>query len=151
MGIINIVKTIKEIHKTAIIIIEIGSFCHIYDRDAYIISYLFNYQVKKMEDTNMCGFPNNSLNKVMAKLEEKKIDYLLLDRKNNYEIREKSSNGNLNQYETYYKKSNKYIKEKMKIDNLYQVLLDSIEKPEFKDIIKQIEEVLSEKGKISSN
>ncbi len=34
----------------------------------------------------------------MAKLEEKKIDYIFLDVKNNYDIEEKISNGNLNNY-----------------------------------------------------
>ena len=37
-------------------------------------------------------------NKIISKLEEKKINYLILDRRNNYEEDEKSNNKNLNTY-----------------------------------------------------
>ena len=48
MGIINMVKTIKQIHKNDIVFVKIGKFYHIYGKDSYIISYFFGYQLKKV-------------------------------------------------------------------------------------------------------
>ena len=77
MGIIRIVKTAKEVHKNDIILVKIGKFYQVYGKDAYIISYIFDYKLKKVEEVYMCGFPQDSYNKVIAKLEEKKINYMI--------------------------------------------------------------------------
>ena len=54
------------------------------------MSYLFNYKLKKFEGKYVtCGFPLDSISKIMAKLEEKKINYIILDRRNIYEEEEK--------------------------------------------------------------
>ena len=66
----------------------------------------------------MCGFPQDSYNKVIAKLEEKKINYMILDRRNNYEIDEICDNKNLNTYTTYFEKARKYINLKIRIENI---------------------------------
>lgn len=95
MGIIRIVKTAKEVHKNDIILVKIGKFYQVYGKDAYIISYIFDYKLKKVEEVYMCGFPQDSYNKVIAKLEEKKINYMILDRRNNYEIDEFCDNKNI--------------------------------------------------------
>ena len=50
MGIVNMVKTIKEIHPTDIILVEIGSFFYTYGKDSYILSFLFTYQLKKISN-----------------------------------------------------------------------------------------------------
>ena len=49
MGIVNMVQTIKEIHKLDIVFVKIGNFYHVYGKDSYIISYLFEYKLKKVE------------------------------------------------------------------------------------------------------
>ena len=38
MGIITVVKAVKEIHTDSVILIKIGKFYNIYGKDAYIIS-----------------------------------------------------------------------------------------------------------------
>ena len=86
MGIINVVQTIKEVHKYEVILVKIGKFYQVYGKDAYIISYLFGYKLKKVESVMMCGFPLSSIHKVIAKLEEKKVNYLIVDRRNDYEV-----------------------------------------------------------------
>ena len=50
MSILNIVKTVKEIHKEKIIFVKIGKFYQVYGKDAYIISYLFEYKLKKVAE-----------------------------------------------------------------------------------------------------
>ena len=151
MGIINMVQTIKEIHKLDIVFVKIGNFYHVYGKDSYIISYLFEYKLKKVENVSMCGFPMSSMNKIIAKLEENKINYLIVDRKNNYEVDETSDNGNLNNYAKYFEKAKKYVNYKARIDNIYDFLIEKIDEENFKNIIMQMEEIINEGRKISSN
>ena len=81
----------------------------------------------------------------MAKLEEKKIDYIFLDVKNNYDIEEKISNGNLNKYTKVLEKSYKKVKTKNKIENIMDILKSQIEEPNFIDKLNKIEEIINEK------
>lgn len=119
MSIINIVKNIKQVHPEHIILIKIGKFYYSYSKDAYIISYIFRYKLKNIEENiKVCAFPVFILNKIMAKLEENKINYIIIDRRNNYEVDEKSDNGNLNKYNLYLEKSKKYIKFSTQIDDI---------------------------------
>lgn len=45
MGIINIVKNVKLIHKDYVALVRVGKFYNCYGRDSYIISYLLNYRI----------------------------------------------------------------------------------------------------------
>ena len=52
----KMVATIKEIHAHDICIFKIGNFGHCYGRDACIMSYLFGYKLKSIENNNReCG------------------------------------------------------------------------------------------------
>ena len=74
----------KRIHPTTIMMFKIGSFYHVYGKDSYIMSALFNYMIKPVGNNITCGFGTNAINKVKAKKEKKKIDYMLIDPRNNY-------------------------------------------------------------------
>ena len=139
MSIINIVKNIKQVHPEHIILIKIGKFYYSYSKDAYIISYIFGYKLKNIEENiKVCAFPVFILNKIMAKLEENKINYIIIDRRNNYEVDEKSDNGNLNKYNLYLEKSKKYINQKNKIEEIYNYLISNIENDTNNELIKEI-------------
>lgn len=149
MSIINTVKSIKQVHPEYIVLIKIGKFYYSYSKDAYIISYIFNYKLKSIEENiKVCAFPGFILNKIMAKLEENKINYLVIDRRNNYEVDEKSDNSNLNKYNYYLEKSKKYIKQKNKIEEIYNYLISNIENDTNKELIKEIERQINERRKI---
>ena len=64
------VRNIKEIHPKTLLIFKVGAFCESYGKDSYIISYLFGYKLKKIENMTMCGFP---LNNKFCKLRLKKV------------------------------------------------------------------------------
>lgn len=64
----KMIETIELLNKNNICLIKFGNFYHAYGKDAYILSYLFNYKIDLLK--NECGFPLVSLNKVMAKLED---------------------------------------------------------------------------------
>lgn len=58
MAITTIMKEIKKIHPQEVVLVKIGQFYHVYGKDSYIISYLFNYKIQLIEENIcMCGFP----------------------------------------------------------------------------------------------
>jgi len=72
----------------SIVLRKIGGFYQTFDDDALIISYLFNYKIKNYR----CGFPINTLNRVINTLEEKKINYLIKDEEEKLKNFEKENN-----------------------------------------------------------
>ena len=57
------------------------------DKELITIKEL-KYKIKEIENMNVCDFPINSINRIVAKLETYKINYLILDKRNNYDIEE---------------------------------------------------------------
>ena len=119
MAVLTIIKTIKSIHPESIVLVKIGKFYNVYGRDSYIMSYLIGYKLKEIENISTCGFPVDSINKVMAKLENTKINYLLIDRRNNYDVDKISDNKNLNTYIKTYEKAKEYINAKNRVNKIY--------------------------------
>lgn len=149
MGILNIVENVKKIHKEYIVLVKIGTFYYCYGRDSYIISYLFNYKINILKNNiYSCAFSQNAIHKVTAKLENSKINYLILDRRNNYQLDEKFNNKNLNKYTEIYEKAKSEISGKMRIEKIYCYLLEN---KDDKVLINQIEKEIHERRKVSSN
>lgn len=148
MSILTMVQNLKQVHQKEVLLIKIGEFYHTYGKDAYIISYMFKYNIKGIAYNGTiiseCGFNKKSLNKVMAGLEDTKINYMLLDRRNNYDVDYKSTNRNLNCYDIIYSKAKKYILLLNRIENIYNNLMDNILSQETIKKIEKIEKVLSE-------
>lgn len=146
------IRSIKEIHKYDLCLFKVGAFYHAYGRDSYILAYLFNYRRKDSsieKGWKECGFPVSNVSKIMARLEEKKIDYILIDRRNNYDVDGKMDFGNLNRYQATYEKSNKYVNYKKRIEGINNFLLENLENKEFSSILNKVEDVIiSERRKI---
>ena len=146
MSIINVIKNIKQIHPEYVVITKIGKFYYNYGKDAYIISYIFDYKIKTIEENiKICAFSVSILNRNIAKLEENKLNYLIIDKRNNYEVDEKSDNGNLNKYNYFLQKSKKYINQKNRIEKIYNYLISNIED---KELIIDIERIINERRKV---
>lgn len=140
----NTIKVIKQIHPEDVVMLKVGTFYHAYGKDSYILSYLFNYQLKKVESNySTCGFPKSSINKVKATLEEKQINYVLVNRSENYEVEEKEEYKN-NKYMEYYNIAHKYVTRKNRINEIYDYLIENINNDRIKEKITRIEEVLYE-------
>lgn len=138
----KMMSTIKEVHTESVCMFKIGSFYHVFGRDADIISYLFDYKIKDINSNKDCGFPINSINKITAKLQELKISYLLIDRRNNFDVDEKEDYKDLNRYMEYYKKANKYINIKRRIQNINNYLLENIDVLIKTNKLNEIEEII---------
>ena len=94
------------------------------------------------------AFQKRHFGRVASTLEEKKINYLIIDPRNNYDVDEKSDNRNLNTYEQEYSKAYLVEKQKNKVNKIKERLELYIGKEEFKIIIKKMEDILDENGKV---
>ena len=144
MSVITIIKTIKVIHRDSIILVKVGKFYNVYGRDSYIMSYLFGYKMKEVDNIVTCGFPIEAINKVMSKLENKKINYLIVDRRNNYDVDEISDNKNLNMYDKTYERAKSYINSKNRVEKIYKYLMNNLNN---KNLISEVEKVLINEGR----
>jgi len=146
MSIVNMMKTIKEIHDKDIVLLKVGSFYIAYGKDAHIIAYLFGYKVKPVDSSNYasCGFPVGSINKIKTTLENRKINYVMIDKKDNYDVEEQSDNKTQNNYDEIYEKAHRYIRLKDRIVGINNYLLDNINQEKIKTVILKIEEIIDE-------
>lgn len=69
----------KVNYKDYILMIRLGNFYEILDKDALILHNILNYKISKISDTVKCGFPISSLEKVLAVLNERKINYVIIE------------------------------------------------------------------------
>lgn len=150
MGIINVISNIKKVHREDIVLVKIGKFYYSYGKDAYILSYKFGYKLMKIENFNVysCAFPTQSYPKVTADLERCKINYLLVDRRNNYDVEDFFNNSNLNTYNKWFEKSQKNISIKIRMDKIYNYIIENIDKDYIRNTLNKMEEIINETGKI---
>ena len=144
MSVVTMIKEIKEVHPEEIILVKMGNFFHVYGKDSYIISYLLGYKIRKIEGNIFTtGFPDKTEAKVKAMLEKNKINYLVVDRRNGYEVDELSNNKNLNKYNIKFKNAKDYIDAKIKIDKIYNYLINNISKNGISEKITEIERIIN--------
>ena len=144
MGVINMSKNIKQVHPNYLLCYKVGAFYHSYDKDVYLLSDLFEYKIKRVDaNTLASGIPQNAVSKVMAKLEREKINYIMLDTKNNYDIEYKEDYGNLNKYNEKFEKARESVNYKIRVEKISEALLKThnIEK------VRKIENIINEKEK----
>lgn len=81
----------------------------------------------------------------MAKLEQKKINYLVVNKSNNYEFDEKCINNNFNTYKKVLMDAKSYINAKLRVENINKYLLKNLNN---KQLIEEIEKIINERRKI---
>ncbi|MBQ3415425.1 MAG: hypothetical protein IJH39_08810 [Clostridia bacterium] len=144
MKIENTIKIIKEIHPNDIIFLKVGQFYHCYGKDAVIISYLFNYTIKKLDSMYDCGFPITAINRIETQIEKLKINHLIVNKADNYEVYENQNYKTENKYIEIYNKAHKYISKKNRIIEIYNYLMENIDNENIKQKINEVEEILYE-------
>ncbi len=95
-----------------------------------------------------CGFPSKSLKRIEAKLEQKKINYLLLDSRDNYAVNEKIDFKNLNTYNKQYEISKIYVHNQLRIEKIYNFLTQNARQIELKFLLKEIEDKINANRKV---
>lgn len=124
-------------------VIRFGAFYNCFGKDAYILSYLFRYRIKNNNQIATCGFPKGGIAKVMSRLEQQRINYIMIDTRNNYDVDYKMNFKNLNTYNEKLERAKKYVKIRQKIENIYKKLEQEIENEQIGEKIKRIEEIIN--------
>ena len=83
MGMVEMSKRLKDVHPNFLILYKSGTFYKTFGKDAYIIGAMFDYNVHIVnQNIPTCGFPMSAEKRVRAKLEENKINYKIVDPRN---------------------------------------------------------------------
>ena len=90
---------------------EIGKFVSVFDKDSVIVSYLMGYKIVNSK----VGFPSNVLSKVINKLEDNNINYLIKYKDNKEDKKDFNKNNN---YKKVLEKGKKINEMKEEINNL---------------------------------
>lgn len=114
MKIKEVYLDIKNKNANYLLFIKSGMFYNAFDEDANIINLIFEYKISN----NKIGFPVNNINKVMYKLDEIEINYIVYNFDDS-SIFKKFNNNSYNYYHNIYKK--KEYDEKSK-----KILIDRI-------------------------
>lgn len=115
---------------------EIGKFVSVFDEDSIIISYLMDYKIVNSK----VGFPSNVLVKVINKLEDNNINYLIKYKDNKEDKKDFNKNNN---YKKILEKGKKVLELREMKDNITPKL-EILEIEKLEKIVKYINEVVNE-------
>ena len=145
MSSITIIKEVKKIFPEYVIMIQSGKFYRVNGKDECIISYLFKYKIQEKEGTISSGFPSQSIKKVESRLDNKKINYMVLERRDNYSENEKNEFGNLNNYSNMYEKAKLYAQSVQRIEKINEYFDEHVKDVNFAEILSKVESVINGK------
>ena len=123
---------LKKQYQNCIVMLKVGSFYHVYNKDAILMFYFFSYKILE----NRVGFPISTLSKVIRFLRKNEINYYVYD--------EKLEEFEINHYDLFVEKSKEYYQLRSEIDEIYHYLITNIERKYMKRLIQKIKEVIDE-------
>lgn len=143
MSIESNVKDLKESeYANTIVMVQQGSFYHVYSKDAYIMSYLFDYQLKRTTTGNTCGFPVSIQDTILRRLEKECTNYVIMNNVFEVKIKKDYECSNKNNYNELFKEAYKYAGKKNKIDEINRFLLENINDITIFDTLNNIEKII---------
>ena len=127
----------KLVYNDYLIFIKVGSFYECFSKDALIINKLFNYKIKKINNTFKCGFPINNIEYVINKLKQNNINYIILedDITDKYET-------DINTYSNYNFDNDSLLYSFILIEKIIKYLENNITNEEINEKIYRINELL---------
>ena len=128
---------LKITYKNYLIILKTGVFYICINDDAFILNKLFSYKIREFNSYKRIGFPINSLNKVLKRLERLNINYIVYDNKIITKVN--FTNNSYNKYRIDINTYNTYLR---RIKNINSILVDRINSNNLKDILGRIENIL---------
>ena len=137
MKVIDLYMTYKNDYQSHIVMIKIGNFYELYNIDAYILSKIMNYKLKNESNYMKVGFPIISLNKVTEKLDNLRINYIVIEKEEIYIIKTNKKFKN-NNYKEYYLNSNNIKNINDRIDIICNYL-KNYDKDKINNLLTKIE------------
>ncbi|MBR2289440.1 MAG: hypothetical protein IJ867_02210 [Clostridia bacterium] len=137
------VGTIRDNFPDCLVLVRSGNFYRCYDDDSYIIAYLMDYQVKATVLSDMAGFPVDSLNKVLDKLEINRVDYRIFEFENGIaKLTQKCDFKEENCYESVLERAERFVRVREKIANVTDILYKNIENAKIENAISKIAQII---------
>lgn len=118
--------------KKEVVLRKIGNFYNVFDEDALILEYLFQYKVIN----GKVGFPLNAFNKVINTLTINHISYRVLDDEENSKIFKRN-----NQYSKFLEKALLFHQLENKKINIMEKL-STLSQEQLQEILEKIENII---------
>ena len=123
-------------YKNYLLLLKFGSFYETIDNDAFIINKIFNYKLKKLSNAFKSGFPISSLNKVLDKLNECHINYIVID--DDIVLKKDFKNNN---YSNYIFNDKEIFYNSLRVEKIIKFLNDNVGS-DINDQLSEIEKIL---------
>lgn len=123
-------------YKNYIILFKCGNFYISLNDDANVMNNIFNHKIVDNGSFIKTGFPISSLNKIITELEDKQINYLIIDK----EIISKNKFKN-NNYINYLEDNNHSLNFN-RINLINKILKNNISNSNINDILNKIERII---------
>lgn len=134
---IDLFRILKLDYKEYVILLKSGNFYISFDEDSIILNKLFNYKIINLKNNIKIGFPLNSIDLVLRKLEKLRINYVIIDNKNTINQKEYEDNN--------FSKFTSSVFEIISINSRIEKIIEklkSIDNDSIKDILGKIESVV---------
>lgn len=137
---LELFRILKIEYPLYLILFKSGSFYVSFDEDAVILNKLFNYKLNEMKNNIKAGFPLSNIEKIRKYLEDKKINYLIIEDK---KIVYKDVNKK-NKFKSYVSNVYNIISIKNRINNISKILNERSNDNDIEKILDKIEGIINE-------
>lgn len=122
--------------KNFILLFKCGNFYITINDDANIMNNIFNHKIVDTGNFIKTGFPVSSLYKIQLELENKQINYLIIENEITDKIKFKNNNYN------YYLSNNNYKLIYDRINIITKLLKDNVSNLNINNILDRIEKII---------
>lgn len=123
-------------YKDYVILIKIGNFYEVFEKDAIILNTLLGYKIKRFSKTFKLGFPLSKIDDVIQILKHNHINYVVYDKSISFE------SFDTNKYNNYSVDVDKIIYIYIKIDRITKYLYDNVLKDNIESVLGEIEKLI---------
>ena len=141
MKVIDVYNLYKEKYREYVVLIKSGIFYEVYNNDVGIIYSLFHYKIRNIGNNFNIGFPINGISNVCNILDYKKINYIVLEKEDEYKIvlKKKFNKNNYNEYKIDLSRLS-YLNNR--INNITYKLNNKIMDNNIEDILFKVERLI---------
>lgn len=119
-----------------ILLIKNGNFYICLNKDALVLSNIFGYKIIESKNFVKSGFPISSLEKIINKLIELNVNYLVIDK--GIICKEKFENNKYNEYIN----NGEYLININRINKIYDILKSNVKNENINDILLEVEKIV---------
>lgn len=127
----------KLTYKEYLVLLKSGNFFIALNNDAIVMNNVFKYKIIRSKNFIKSGFPLGTLDKVIDRLKNEEINYVLID--DDVILKEKFKNNNYSKFVT---KIDNYEIILNRINVINDILKKNLSNPNIKNILNEVEGIL---------